>query len=103
MISMAVADYSGQAWLSGFNDVGLVVFGMTANELHDIKVRSDFSSFIVRDVDLAIMHRSGTMRSTLPFCRRLLAIPTTSRVEPSRTLSTYVATTDFRGCTVADL
>ena len=38
IMSMAVADYSGQAWLQGFNDVGEAVFGMTANELLAIKV-----------------------------------------------------------------
>ena len=36
---MSVADYSGQAWLSGFNDIGLKVFGKAASELHEIKVR----------------------------------------------------------------
>lgn len=102
MIQMAVADYSGQAWLSGFNDVGLIVFGMTANELHDIKVGSNLYSFLMGDVDLTAICRSGTMQSTLPFCRRLLATPTTSRVEPSRTLSTYVLTTDLEGWAVAD-
>lgn len=35
---MAVADYSGQAWFQGFNDVGLIVFGMPANDLVAIKV-----------------------------------------------------------------
>ncbi len=35
---MSVADYSGQAWLQGFNDVGNMVFGMTANELINFKV-----------------------------------------------------------------
>jgi replication factor A1 len=34
---MAVADWSGQAWLQGFNEAGLVVFGKTADEIHDIK------------------------------------------------------------------
>ncbi|KAG5354081.1 hypothetical protein C0989_009779 [Termitomyces sp. Mn162] len=37
LISLAVADYSGQAWLQGFNDVGLAVFGMSANDLIQIK------------------------------------------------------------------
>ena len=37
-MSMAVADHSGQAWLQGFNDVGQVVFNMTADELMEIKV-----------------------------------------------------------------
>lgn len=39
IISIAVADWSGQAWLQGFNDAGIVIFGMTANELHDLRVR----------------------------------------------------------------
>jgi hypothetical protein len=38
IMSLAVADWSGQAWLQGFNDVGLAVFGMSANELIEIKV-----------------------------------------------------------------
>jgi len=36
---MAVADYSGQAWLQGFNEVGIAIFGMTANALLEIRVR----------------------------------------------------------------
>ncbi|KAL7283639.1 hypothetical protein ACG7TL_003075 [Trametes sanguinea] len=41
MISMAVADYSGQAWFSGFNDVGKAIFDISADELMDIKERDD--------------------------------------------------------------
>ncbi|KAF8892441.1 hypothetical protein BD779DRAFT_1642450 [Infundibulicybe gibba] len=41
IISMAVADWSGQAWLQGFNDTGVVVFGMTANELMEIRERDE--------------------------------------------------------------
>ncbi|KAI0053916.1 replication factor-a protein [Auriscalpium vulgare] len=44
LLSMAVADYTGQAWLSGFNEVGLLVFGMTADELHEIRERDDAKS-----------------------------------------------------------
>jgi len=40
MVSLAVADYSGQAWLQGFNDVGVAIFGMSANELLEIRDRS---------------------------------------------------------------
>ena len=36
---MAVGDHTGQMWLSGFNDVGNTLFGMTGNELHDMKVQ----------------------------------------------------------------
>ncbi|KAF9482805.1 replication factor-a protein [Pholiota conissans] len=39
IMSLAVADYSGQAWLQGFNDVGTTIFGMTANQLLEIKDR----------------------------------------------------------------
>ncbi|EIW60181.1 replication factor-a protein [Trametes versicolor FP-101664 SS1] len=41
IVPMAVADYSGQAWFQGFNDVGLIVFGMPANDLVAIKERDD--------------------------------------------------------------
>ena len=37
-MSLAAADWSGQAWLQGFNDVGVAIFGMTADELAQIKV-----------------------------------------------------------------
>ncbi|KAF9454623.1 replication factor-a protein, partial [Macrolepiota fuliginosa MF-IS2] len=41
IISMAVADWSGQAWLQGFNDAGIAIFGMTANQLHEIKMQDE--------------------------------------------------------------
>ena len=44
IISLAVADWSGQAWLQGFNDVGVAVFGMPANDLLEIKVCSECST-----------------------------------------------------------
>jgi hypothetical protein len=37
-MSMAVADHTGQAWLQGFNEVGVQVFGMSADELVQIRV-----------------------------------------------------------------
>jgi replication factor A1 len=37
---MAVADHSGQVWFQGFNDVGNVIFGMPADQVVEIKVRS---------------------------------------------------------------
>jgi replication factor A1 len=37
-MSLAVADYSAQAWLQGFNEVGVAIFNMSANELLAIKV-----------------------------------------------------------------
>jgi replication factor A1 len=35
---MAAADLSDQMWLQGFNDVGKVLFGMTGNELVELRV-----------------------------------------------------------------
>ncbi|TFK30066.1 replication factor-A protein 1 [Coprinopsis marcescibilis] len=37
IVSLSVSDYTGVAWFQGFNDVGVEVFGMTANELLRIK------------------------------------------------------------------
>ncbi|EIN07090.1 replication factor-a protein [Punctularia strigosozonata HHB-11173 SS5] len=42
IVSMAVADHTGQAWFQGFNDVGLAVFNnMSATELVQIKERDE--------------------------------------------------------------
>jgi hypothetical protein len=37
-MAMAIADYSGQTWFQGFNDIGVVVLGISADELHEIRV-----------------------------------------------------------------
>jgi replication factor A1 len=34
---MAVADYTDQMWLQGFNDTGVAVLSMSADELMDLK------------------------------------------------------------------
>lgn len=44
ILSLTVADYSGQTWLQAFNDVGLQIMGMPANELLQLK-NSDESAF----------------------------------------------------------
>ncbi|KAH9180401.1 replication factor-a protein [Lactarius sanguifluus] len=41
IISMAVGDHTGQMWLSGFNEVGNILFGMTGNELQDIRTQDE--------------------------------------------------------------
>ncbi|KAI0064705.1 replication factor-a protein [Artomyces pyxidatus] len=41
MVSMAVADYTGQAWFSGFNDVGDLIFGMSGSELQELRERDE--------------------------------------------------------------
>jgi replication factor A1 len=43
-MSLAVSDWSAQAWLQGFNDVGEAIFGMDANELMRIKVRFEHTT-----------------------------------------------------------
>ncbi|KAK0482537.1 hypothetical protein IW261DRAFT_1468227 [Armillaria novae-zelandiae] len=52
IISMAVADWSGQAWLNGFNEVGQMIFDMSADALMAKKNDGD-AQFN------AIMHRAN--------------------------------------------
>ena len=37
---MLVSDYTGQARLQGFHDVGLAIFDMSADDLMEINVRT---------------------------------------------------------------
>ncbi|CAK5277292.1 unnamed protein product [Mycena citricolor] len=48
IMSVASADWSDQAWLQGFNDVGELVLGKTANELQEMKQNSEteFGAFM---------------------------------------------------------
>ncbi|KAH9928151.1 replication factor-a protein [Fomitopsis serialis] len=52
---MACADYSGQAWLQGFNEVGEALFDMPANEIIEIRDRDDieFTKVVERAVGTA--------------------------------------------------
>ncbi|KAK2466831.1 hypothetical protein APHAL10511_001089 [Amanita phalloides] len=52
IMSLAAADWSGQAWLQGFNDVGVAIFGMSADELVQIK-DNDMAKFNT------ILHRAN--------------------------------------------
>lgn len=79
---MAVADYSGQAWLQGFNEVGIAVFGMTANQLLEIKVghvASKDCPFLIE-----IYSRTVISQSTTRSCTELIATLSTSLVVPNR-------------------
>jgi len=38
IMHMCIADWSDVAWLPSFNEVGIAIFEMSANELHNIKV-----------------------------------------------------------------
>ncbi|QUC23289.1 uncharacterized protein UV8b_07530 [Ustilaginoidea virens] len=41
IVSLNVADHTSHQWLSCFNESGLLIFGMTANELMDLKEQDD--------------------------------------------------------------
>lgn len=51
---MAVADATDQMWLSGFNDVGTALFGISGNELHGLRVTSFLCSTRERDIEIFI-------------------------------------------------
>lgn len=46
IMSMAVSDYTGQAWLQGFNEVGVAVFDMPADPLVELRVRTFIYSLV---------------------------------------------------------
>ncbi|KZT02307.1 replication factor-a protein [Laetiporus sulphureus 93-53] len=48
IVAMAVADYSGQAWLQGFNEVGQTIVDMSADELTNIKDDEQFNRVMER-------------------------------------------------------
>jgi len=35
-----INDYSGHRWVSGFNEAGEILFGITAEQLNDIKTQN---------------------------------------------------------------
>ncbi|KAH9966521.1 replication factor-A protein 1 [Russula dissimulans] len=41
IIQAATGDHSGQLWLSGFNDVGITLFGMTGDELRSLQEENE--------------------------------------------------------------
>ncbi|KAF7311341.1 Replication protein A subunit [Mycena kentingensis (nom. inval.)] len=49
IMSLAVADHSDQAWLQGFNEVGLAIFGQSADALHAMKEDDEntFNAFVL--------------------------------------------------------
>jgi len=70
IMSMAVADYSGQAWLQGFNDVGEAMFGMSANDLMAIKERepNEFTAVMEKSLgntyNFSCRAKQGTWKET---------------------------------------
>jgi hypothetical protein len=38
LLSISCADHTGQIWLQGFNEVGELMLGITAKDLHELYV-----------------------------------------------------------------
>ena len=89
IVPMAVSDYSGQAWFQGFNDVGRVVFGMSADELVEIRVSVSSCRSSTQRV-LTDAHRSAMTPNSIRLLSARLARPTTSRAEHGRIHTTSV-------------
>lgn len=79
---MAVADWSGQAWLQGFNEAAVIVFGMSGNELYDLKV--GVISYRTVLVELIVMNRCGMKTNITPSFTRPIVKHIISRVAPRR-------------------
>lgn len=84
---MAVSDYSGQAWYQGFNDVGETVFGMTADQLMEMKVRPGHARFIIGRT-LMEAHRNVTRTSLLRLWSAPRTTLSTSLAERAKTRTT---------------
>jgi replication factor A1 len=41
ILSVSISDHTGQMWLQGFNDIGVLLLGRKANELHSLKELND--------------------------------------------------------------
>ena len=41
VMSVSVGDHTGQCWLSGFNDVGQMLLGVSAGELEEMKANDE--------------------------------------------------------------
>lgn len=51
IISMKVLDFSSSKWVSGFDEIGVTIFGRTARELRDLKARDEaMYESIIEDV-----------------------------------------------------
>lgn len=90
ILSMAVADWSGQAWLQGFNEAGLAVFGKTADELQEIRV-SAHDAFFRRVAEVLITFcRNEASQSTMSSCTSHLLQRITLPAALSRIIITLV-------------
>lgn len=90
---MLIADWTDQLWLQIFNEVGQAIFGMTAQQLHNMEVSSyrfGTRSLLVSVLKcLDVNSRRMLVRPRRLFSRRT-ARRTTSRVAPSKTTGMYV-------------
>lgn len=100
IFSANIADYSGQIWISGFNEIGCLLMGMSADELDAIRVRtSDLprmkakaSSRQCSNARSAVSSSSAAVRSRKPSTYVFLLTQDTNRV---RYTATQAVPVDF--------
>ncbi|SGZ22739.1 BQ5605_C022g09535 [Microbotryum silenes-dioicae] len=56
IVSIAVNDFTNQIWLSGFNEMGLQLFGRTANEMQQLREENEDEFSIVINKALGTMY-----------------------------------------------
>jgi hypothetical protein len=65
LMSVSVVDDSGQLWLQAFNDVGLLLMGMPASKLHEMKVRPFYPTHRERQLTRSCRRTTQTENSLL--------------------------------------
>ncbi|GAA5841988.1 hypothetical protein JCM11251_001438 [Rhodosporidiobolus azoricus] len=66
ILSMCINDYTSQIWVSGFNEVGMDLFGRSADEMHALKEDDDnafqtaLTAALGKTYDLSIKARADT-------------------------------------------
>ena len=87
IINLTVADYSGQAWFQGFNEIGTTLIGKSADELHEIRVGTS-DCCIHSSVSLRSLTRNVIKMSSVLSSRRRVATFSTWPVAQNLSLST---------------
>ncbi len=90
-----MADWSGQAWLNGFNEVGQMIFDMSADALM-AKVSVLIWGFPAL-TDNSCRDRTTTTLSLTPSCTEQMAQRTTFLVAPSKIRIMLVVYYDLSG------
>lgn len=78
IFSANVADYSGQIWINGFDEIGQLLIGMTADELDAIRVR------LARHARGSLTGRTRMRASSRTYCSGSSARSWSLTAAPSR-------------------